>query len=217
MDKSFELREAMINGQILPNKVTDVRVTAALMAVPREPFLPKALRGVAYLDEDIPIAEGRCLMEPAVFARLLQAAAIKATDVVLDIGCASGYSSAVLAHLASAVVAVEADEALVALANENLAALAIDNVAVVIGSLTAGYPDEGPYDVVFLNGMVEQIPDAIKFQLTEGGRMVVVERRDGVGKAYCYTNLSKLVACSELFDAQIPPLSGFETTPRFVF
>lgn len=217
MDKSLARRQAMVDGQIRPNRVSDERVTAALLAVPREVFLPKALRGVAYIDEDIPIGGGRFLMEPVVFARLLQAAAIGPDDAVLDVGCGTGYSSAVLAQLASAVVALEVDPDLGQRANANLAELGVDNVAVVEGELPAGYAEQGPYDVIFVNGAVETVPEALLQQLGEDGRMLLVERRHGVGKAMCYAMFDGNIGRRELFDAQVPLLPGFARKPAFVF
>lgn len=217
MSDSLKRREAMLEGQIRPNRVTDERVCAALQAVPREPFLPHQLRGVAYLDEDIPIGGNRYLMEPVVFARLLQAADIDGEDAVLDIGCGSGYSSAVLSHLASAVVALESDPALIERANANLAELGIDNVAVIEGPLHEGCPKQGPFDVIFLNGAVEELPKALFDQLGDGGRLLVVERRRGVGKATRYLKIDGIIGATELFDAQVPALPGFETVPGFVF
>ena len=137
--------------------------------------------------------------------------------MVLDVGCASGYSSAVIARLASAVVALEADGELAARANENLAALEIDNIAVVEGPLEAGYPEQGPYDVVFLGGLVERLPDALLAQLADGGRLLVVERLGGVGRAVRYGKFGGRVSALALFDAQVAPLPGFDVAPGFVF
>ena len=123
------VRRNMVESQIRPNKVTDPLLLAALLEIPREQFLPKSRRGVAYVDEDIEVGEGRYLMEPMVLARLLQAAEIKPTDIALDIGCATGYSTAVLARLANSVVALEADAELAALASENLIELGVANAA----------------------------------------------------------------------------------------
>ena len=109
MEASGNRRKAMVEGQILPNNVTDERIAEAFLEIPREPFVPSTMRAVAYVDEDMPVAPGRCLLAPVVLARLLQAAAIGPEDAVLDVGCASGYSTAVLARLASAVVALECD------------------------------------------------------------------------------------------------------------
>ena len=106
----------MVNNQLLTNKLRDDRIAQALLSVPRENFVPKKLRGVAYLDEDIALSSERILMEPMAFARILQAAEIASTDIVLDIACATGYSTAVLAQLAATVVGLETDEAAVAVA-----------------------------------------------------------------------------------------------------
>ena len=217
MEMSLARRQAMVDGQIRPNNVTDERLITALLAVPREVFVPKALKGVAYVDEDILIGGGRYLMEPVVFARLLQAARIGPDDAVLDVGCGTGYSSAVLARLASAVVALEVDPELVRRANANLTELGVDNVAVVQGELREGCPAQGPYDVIFVNGAVEEAPVALTQQLGEDGRMLLVERRNGVGKAMSYGRFKGNISRRELFGAQVPTLPGFERKPAFVF
>ena len=157
-------RLAMIQSQVLPNKVTDERVTEAMNAVPRENFVPKPLRGVAYVDEDLSVGDGRYLMEPMVFARLLQSAIIKPSDVVLDVGCATGYSTAVLAQLAATVVALEENEELAERATEQLTALEVANAAVITAPLKAGYADQQPYDVIILNGSVADVPAALTSQ-----------------------------------------------------
>jgi protein-L-isoaspartate(D-aspartate) O-methyltransferase len=207
----------MVNNQLLTNKLTDDRVAQAISSVPREDFVPKALRGVAYLDEDIPLGEGRFLMEPMAFARILQAAEIKATDVVLDVACASGYSTAVLAQLAATVVGLETDEAAVAGAEARLAVLQIDNAAVVTGVLRDGCMEQGPYDVIFINGAVETLPQTFTGQLAEGGRLVVVERSGQTSRAVLYANRGGLVSRRELFDAMIPVLPGFDAVEAFRF
>ena len=177
-DQFAEARRHMVASQLRPNKVTDDRLTDAMEAVPRELFVPKALRGVAYLDEDIEIAEGRHLMEPMVLARLLQAAGVRADDIVLDVGCASGYSTAVIARLAGTVVGVESDAELAARATGLLTDLEVDNAAVVEGAFDAGLPDQGPYDIIVLNGAVPDVPAALLDQLADGGRLLAVVRAD---------------------------------------
>lgn len=217
MNDMADRRQTMVAGQVLPNKVTDEYVAAALLAVPRERFVPKALRGVAYIDEDIPLGGGRYLLEPMVFARMLQAAEIGAEDVVLDVGCATGYSAAVIAQFAGTVVALEVDEEMAAKADENLSALSIDNAAAVTGPLAEGYAGQAPYDVIFVNGAVEAVPQVLIEQLREGGRLLVVERRAGVGKAMLYRNFDGVVGSRELFDAQVNALPGFAVERGFVF
>ncbi len=208
----------MIEGQIRPNKVTDGRVLAAMAEVPRERFVPKKLQGAAYVDEDLAVAPGRYLMEPAVFARLLLAAAIAPTDLVLDIGCATGYSTAVLARLAATVVAVESDRGLAKTAVALLAELDADNAVVVEGELKAGYAKQAPYDAIVLGGAVEQVPPAITDQLAEGGRLAaVVADGSSVGVGVLMLRARGALLRRVLFDAAVPPLPGFEAERGFVF
>ena len=217
MQDNATARLNMVNNQLLTNKLTDDRVTQALLSVPRENFVPKALRGVAYVDEDIALGGGRYLMEPMAFARLIQAANIGPDDVVLDIACGTGYSTAVLAQLAATVVGLEADEDAVAGAEAQLSALEVDNAAIVTGVLADGCAEQGPYDVIFVNGAVTTAPSAYTGQLTEGGRLVVVEREGQSSRAVIYTNRNGLISRRELFDAMIPLLPGFQAVEAFQF
>jgi protein-L-isoaspartate(D-aspartate) O-methyltransferase len=210
-------RVNMVEGQIRANKVTDRRIVEAMAAVPREKFVSKLLAGVAYIDEDIPIAPDRYLLEPMVFARLLQAAAIGPDDVVLDIGCGTGYSAAILAHLAAAVVALENDQGLADGAIEKLAELGADNVAVVSGKLSKGFPDQGPYDVVVINGSVERIPENIVSQVSNGGRIVAVINESGIGRATLMRVQDGQIAGIPLFETSVPSLPGFGQARGFVF
>lgn len=213
----------MVESQIRPNDVTDQRLLDALGGVAREEFLPGGRRVVAYMDENVLIgtfgeeATPRYLMEPMPFARLMQAADVKRSDLVLDVGCASGYSAAVLAQLADSVVALEADERLAAMATDTLMNQGIDNVAVVTGSLPDGYPSEGPYDVIFLAGSVDEVPQKLLDQLGDGGRLVAVVGGDPVGKAMVYVRRGEATSGREIFDAATPPLPGFRKQPGFVF
>ena len=210
-------RRNMIDSQLRPNRVLDPRVAQAMAEVPREAFVPGALGGVAYVDEDLEIAPGRYLMEPMVFGRLLQVAAIGPDDIVLDLGCGGGYSTAVLARLAGTVVAVEPDPALRAQATEAMARIGADNAAVVDGDLAAGIPGQGPYDVIVLGGAAETIPSALKEQLAEGGRLVAVLVRDGVGKATVIERQGALFGTREVFEAATPILPGLTLNKGFSF
>ncbi len=210
-------RKQMVDSQLLPNKVTDTAVIEAMSAVPREMFVPKALRGVAYVDEDVPVAPGRYIIEPMVFARLLQAAAVGKTDAVLDVGCATGYSAAVLARLASVVVAVEEDATLAAEASNTLGGVGAENAAVIRGPLNAGYAAQAPYDVIVLEGAVEEVPATLFEQLGEGGRLVAVIAGRGIGKATLFSRTGGVIGHRELFDAGLPPLPGFAREAGFVF
>ena len=210
-------RRSMVTNQLVPNRVSDERVTGAMGAVARELFVPEAFRAAAYADEDVALGRGRYVMEPRVFARLLQAAAVGANDLVLDIGCGSGYSSAVLAKLAATVVALEADAELAARATQTLARAGADNVAVVTGPMREGYAQQGPYDVIFVNGAVPAIPDRLAAQLADGGRLVAVVGAARLGKATLVVNVGGVAAVQALFDAAVPALPGFAEPSTFVF
>ncbi len=211
-------RHNMVESQIRPNRVVDPRLIAAMEEMPRERFVPKTLQSIAYIDEDLRVAEGRWLMEPMVFARLLQMARIEPGDVVLDVGCASGYSTAVIARLASTVMALESDAELAARATETLTELHIDNAAVVEGRLEEGLPKQAPYDVIVLEGAVREVPKAILDQLAEGGRLVtVVAKETGMGRGTLFLRAHGVVSRREEFDAATPLLPGFAPEPGFVF
>lgn len=211
-------RRNMVAAQLRTNKVTDAAVLAAMGEIPRERFVDRHLREVAYVDEDIPVAAGRHLMEPMVLARMLQELHVAPDDVALDIGCGTGYSSALLARLAATVVAVESDAALARQAIENLAALAVDNAVVVEGRLTDGYVAQAPFDVVFIGGAVAEIPPAITRQLGEGGRVCAVIRQgENPGKVTLGLCRGGVVSFRVLFDAATPALPEFARQAGFVF
>ena len=223
MDDFSTARTKMVDNQLRTQSVTDFGVLDAMGAVPREHFVPPALRPFAYIDDDLRIKEAtgdgpaRYLMEPAPFGRLLQLADVSKTDIALDVGCASGYSAAVLARLADSVVALESDEALAAQASETLVELGIDNVAVVAGSLEEGYPSEGPYDVIFVGGAIETVPSGLLDQLKDGGRLVAVVGYGRAALATLYTKSDGDIGSRPEFDADVRPLPGFRKAKAFVF
>ncbi len=208
----------MVESQIRTNKVTDRALIECLETLPRERFVPEALQSLAYIDEDLEVAGGRYLLEPMVLARLIQAAAPASGDMVLDIACGSGYSSAVLAALAGTVVALEDDADLVAMANSVLNDLEIGNAVVVQGPLTEGYAKQGPYDVIVIGGAIDLLPEAITGQLAEGGRLVaVVTDENGLGRATVVQRNNGKLARRVMFDANVKPLQAFRREPGFVF
>ena len=210
-------RASMIDCQLRPNEVNDERIIGAIRAVPRESFVPKAKRSIAYVDEDIEVCEDRYLMEPTTFARLLVAADVKAGELVLDIGCATGYSSAVLAGLSDAVVALEQHDELAQQAEKKLSNLDIMNVAVVKGDLASGVAKQGPYDVIYIEGAVDEVPSKIIKQLKEGGRLVCVLLEGGVGRGHIIEMQDGEANARNLFDANVEPLPGFQKENSFVF
>lgn len=215
-----QARQTMVDCQIRPSDVTDLRLLAALLAVPRERFLPPPLAELAYLDMDLPIAgpphhPTRRLLKPQVLAKLLQAAEIVASDRGLDVGCATGYSSAVLARLAKSVVALEQDPELLRHARAALAG--IGNVEVAEGPLVAGWRSGAPYDVIVLNGGTEIVPEDLLAQLADGGRLVCVFGRGQATKATLFRRVHGALSDWPIFDCAAPLLPGFVSAPAFVF
>jgi protein-L-isoaspartate(D-aspartate) O-methyltransferase len=209
-------RQHMVDSQIRTNKVTDERLIDAMRAMPRERFVSDSLRARSYVDDHVELAPGRFLMEPMVTARLIQAAEVLPANIALVVGAASGYAAALLAKLADTVVALEADAALAQRASSVFADLGIDNAAVVEGPLAAGCAKHAPYDVIFLDGAVEQVPHSLIDQLGEGGRMVGVVHDGGVGRAMLWIKSGGALSKRILFDANVTPLPGFKAPARFV-
>jgi len=211
-------RANMIECQIRPNKVTDERVIGAFARLRRELFVPEALRGVAYGDDDLPLGGGRYLMQPMVTARLLQAAAIERKDAALVVGAGIGYEAALAALLGRSVVALEED---LELARRGRAALVDHRIAAVSyveAPAVRGHRPRAPYDVILFGGAVAEIPAEIAAQLAEGGRMLAVLRPEAaVGRATLVTRTGGLLAHRVMFDATTPLLPGFYPKPAFVF
>ena len=212
-------RRNMVANQIRANRVTDPAILDAFETIPRERFGPERMRGIAYADEDLHLGNGRYLIEPMVFARLLQTALPHPSDAALDIACGPGYTTAILARLVSSVVAVEQDHDLAAGGNTHLAALEIDNAAVVAGDPLEGCRSQQPFSLIVIAGGVCFIPDTLLDQLAEGGRLVTIlhEGGDRVGRAVICEKNGGTVARRAVFDAGTPVLPGFTRAHGFVF
>jgi protein-L-isoaspartate(D-aspartate) O-methyltransferase len=218
-----EQRAKMVDGQLRTTEVTNPNVLAAMLSVPRELFVPPRWRELAYIDEDIlvsgPETEGgaRYLMQASPFARLVQLAKVTPADLVLDVGCGTGYSSAVLSQLAGSVIALESDAVLAERATSILSSLDCANVAVVQGPLHEGYPSEAPYDVIFLNGAVDRLPEPLFQQLRDGGRLVAIEGTGNAGAARLYMKEHGIISSMRDFNAAVKQLPGFQVEPEFEF
>jgi protein-L-isoaspartate(D-aspartate) O-methyltransferase len=216
MFDAAKARRWMVEGQVRTADVSDTDLLDAMLALPRERFVPASVAPLAYLDSDIAIAKGRALLKPMVLAKLIQAARVGHDDRVLDVGCGTGYSSAVLARLAGAVVALEQDADLARQAREALAAVGA-HVEVVIGPLTAGWQAGAPYDVILLNGATEIEPEEIGRQLKPGGRVVGVHGCPPAAKGTIYHFIEGRLVGRPIFDAAARLLPGFAAPPQFVF
>ena len=218
-------RMLMVNGQVRPNKVTDTRVLDAMRRLPRELFVPADRAALAYCDEDVPLGNGRYLVEPMVIARMVQIAAVQDGDRALVVGSGSGYGAALLAACGAAVTALEQDTALIALARAVLPVVCagitlVAGITMVEGPLADGWNATGPYDVILIEGAVPEIPPALLAQLrSDGGRLVTVLKRGArVGQAVlCRSAGGGRVDPHPVFDCAIPVLPMLKTAPGFVF
>lgn len=212
-------RRNMVEGQLRPNRVTNAQLLAEIGTLPRERFLPEGLRSVAYSDEDVPLGNGRYLMEPMVLARLIQMLQPRETDRALVVASGRGYGAALLARLVKAVVSVESDPALAAAAQQSAKDLGLANIEQKVGPLEAGAPASGPYDIVLIEGAVRQVPLAIVEQLVDGGRLatIVAGAPGALGTAQLFVKEGGVASGRPLFDAGTPSLPGFAPPPRFTF
>ncbi|HEX4862287.1 MAG TPA: protein-L-isoaspartate O-methyltransferase [Rhizomicrobium sp.] len=207
----------MIEAQLRTNDVSDPRICAAMGDIPRERFVPAAKQALAYADVPVEVSPSRFLLDPRTFAKLLMLADVKAGETVLDVGSATGYSAAVLARLARSVIALEQDAELVRAAYELLPSLGAANVIVTQGPLNQGLKAKAPYDVIFVNGSLGEVPEMLLGQLAEGGRLVAVLSDGATGKAQVFLREKGRIGSRPGFDAVVPPLVGFAKTVGFVF
>lgn len=224
MTPNFEdLRIKMVDNQLRTTDVTDKPLLQAFLDVPREKFVPSARLPLAYIDDDVLVSAAtaasgaRYLMQPSPFAKLVQLTNIRPDDIVLDVGCATGYSGAVISRIAGSVIALESDTNLADQAAAILSELGYDNVAVVSGSLEQGFPPEAPYDVIVIEGSVDHVPGTLFEQLKDGGRLAVVEGAGNAGKAMLYGKNDGVVSGRRAFNSAVKPLPGFEKVSEFEF
>ena len=217
-----QARVNMVDCQIRPNDVTSHDVLRAFGEVPREMFVSSSQKPLAYIDEDLPISqsgtgEDRYLMEPMPMARLLQLLDVTRDCIVLDVGCATGYSTAILSQLCNSVVALECDSELVERASRSLTELGYDNAVVVEGPLEKGYASEGPYDAIFIGGAVEFLPDVYATQLKEGGKLVYVEGFGNAATAKLCVREGDVLSGRTAFNCAVRQLPGFAREEEFIF
>ena len=216
-------RVKMVDSQLRTTDVTSHSVLNAFFTVPREAFVPEKLKALAYLDNDVeisPVGAGkaaRFMMQCSPLGKLLQLAAITKNDVVLEVGAGTGYTSAVLSLLAGSVVALESEEGLAAQAKAALANMGFFNVSVVTGALEKGNPAGAPYDLIFVNGAVEEVPEALLAQLRDNGRLVVVRGYGNSARATVFVRERGAFSENVFFNASVKPLPGFSKAKEFVF
>jgi protein-L-isoaspartate(D-aspartate) O-methyltransferase len=212
---SAQQRANVVATQLRTNDVKDPRLIRAILSVPREEFVPAPLAALAYAEGLISLGKGRVLLDLRSFGKMAQLAGIGPNDHVLDIGCATGYSTAVLSHLAAKVVGLEEDRALADSAAQNLRGFS--NVEIVCAQLSRGLRERAPFDVIFLSGATERVPDDLIEQLKPGGRLVCVVRDGAAGHARLYVKNDGAIGERSAFDAHLPVLPGFENSRSFTF
>lgn len=211
----------MVESQVRPSDITDRRITRAMREIPREAFVPGPLKSIAYADEHLKVADSgktqRYILAPRLLAKLVQLLEIEPDGLVLDVGPATGYSTALIARLCQTVVALEEDAGLAERAQSALSTLGVDNAVIIAGALRNGAADEGPYDAIMLNGAVAEVPPGLLDQLKDGGRCVAVSIENGVGRATVWRRHGTTYDRRPAFDAGAPYLPGFEPVGGFVF
>jgi protein-L-isoaspartate(D-aspartate) O-methyltransferase len=219
----LQQRINMVESQVRPSDVTDRRIIRAMLELPREDFVPEAMRAMAYMDEAVEVAPrrdgvaARYLLPPRTLAKLVQLADIDPSARILDVGPATGYSTALLAKLATQVVALEVDDALCASMKENLRRLGLANVSVMHGPLPMGAAGEGPFDAILLNGAVDAVDWGLLDQLKDGGRMVGIQASGSFGRANVWRRSSDAFDIRPGFDVSAPPIPGFARAASFIF
>lgn len=208
-------RVMMVDTQVRPSDVTKFPIIEAMLAVPREVYVPAAKREAAYMGENLDLAPGRVMLEARTLAKMLDALDVQPLETVLDLGCGYGYSAAVIARMAHAVIAVEEDAALAAEAQRTLSAEGVDNAAVIVGPLAAGNAKNAPYDVITLQGGVETVPEALLAQLREGGRIGAIFMDGALGTAMVGYKIDGKMSWRFAFNAAAPVLPGFAKARAF--
>lgn len=210
-------RIMMVDTQVRPSDVTKFPIIDAMLTVKREDFVPAARREAAYVGENIALGQGRVVLEPRTLAKMLDVLAIDGDELVLDVGCALGYSTAVIARMAQAVVAVEVDPDMAREAQDALVSAGADNAVVHEGALEAGAPQHGPYDVIILQGGVDFVPALLTDQLKDGGRIAALFMDGPLGEVRMGYKRGADLSWRSSFNATAPVLPGFAKAMTFSF
>lgn len=215
MSDNATRRTMMVDTQIRPSDVTKFPIIDAMLAVPREVYVPRPLRDTAYVGENLSLGPDRVILEPRTLAKMLDALDISRDELVLDIGCGLGYSTAVIARMAEAVIAVESDESMASDAQALLSDHDVDNAMVQAGPLADGAAEHGPYDVIILQGAVETLPEDLIDQLKENGRICALFAEGALGVVRVGYKIDGAISWRDMFNAGAPVMEGFQAEAAF--
>lgn len=215
MSDNATRRTMMVDTQVRPSDVTKFPIIDAMLSVPREAYVPRQLRDTAYIGENLPLAAGRVILEPRTLAKMLDVLDIGNDELVLDIGCGLGYSTAVIARMAQAVIGLENDDSMAEDAQATLSDHDVDNAMVQLGPLEEGAAVHGPYDVIILQGAVEVLPQTLSEQLKENGRICAVFAQGALGVVRVGYKIDGQISWRDAFNAGAPVLEGFQSRAAF--
>ncbi|MBX7146153.1 MAG: protein-L-isoaspartate O-methyltransferase [Alphaproteobacteria bacterium] len=217
-DSSVELKRFnMIESQLKPNKIIDPKIIDAFSSIPREMFVPSNFRHVAYVDNDIALGYNRYLLEPMVIGQMVQIASLKLTDKVLVVACGYGYTAAVISKLCHKVYALDSERMFLNHAERNFKELNLHNIQTFQGKLTEGCSIYSPYNVIFIEGSIDYLPDSIPQQLEENGKIIYIRRQKNIGRMVIATKINQIVTSQVYFDANVPSIPEFNQEKRFIF
>lgn len=209
--EAFEIaRINMVKSQILPSNITNEVLIDVITEIPRHIFIPENKQGIAYIDGSLLVGNGRYILAPMIFAKMIEALDIKGSESVLDIACGTGYSSAVMANLCKKIVAVESSTDLASKAHLNLNKLGVDNVIIISNSLADGHEEGAPYNIIFINGAVSKVPQGLFNQLAENGKLItIISKTPNSGSIILYKKTNGAISSSEIFDVNQPVIEDF--------
>lgn len=215
-----DARKNMVLGQIRTSKTSNLDLLNKILEIPREIFIPNDKKHMSYLDTHILLQDNRYIINTPTLCQMIELANIKDTDTILEIGCATGYSTAILSKIAVKVIAIEADHTLASKANHTIHSLGIDNTIIVSGNFADGHVEGKPYDVILINGVIEYIPDYLVDQVREGGIIVSIIKRDNligeiiVGKKH--DDALHILSYEDVIIAGLSPLLTKEENQTFI-
>ena len=216
MDAHLE-NTAMVLGQIKPLSNISQNILEALYGIDRKDYTPIELRDFSYIEKNIHIGKNRYLLKPAITAKLLSALEVEGTETILIISSTTGYSAALASKIAETVICIEEDGDLLDFSEKIAIANSMNNIVFIKNELNKGYPDQGPYTCILIEGAIEEEPKLIIDQLADGGRLVTILNDNENGSAIKYSKINGQITSQFLFSMDAPVLESFKKSKKFNF